>query len=338
MARRHPDPIHVSYLQRAAGLGYGIERLFDSVRSRLPDTIDAHVHQAPYAGTHPFRILRNCVWARGRQGEVNHITGDAYYLAVGLCSRRTVLTIHDCVALNRLTGWRKLVIRWLWYRLPTWRARMVTVISEEARRELLSYVRIPEERVRTIPNCIGDEFQASPKAAWPERPVLLHIGTTPNKNLANLGRALKGMPVEVRIIGRPTEKDHAVLAECGISYTFAAGLSDEQIVQEYEASDAVVFASTYEGFGLPIVEAQAVGRPVVTSALPPMSTVAGQGACLVNPHDPLSIREGVTRILASKPYRDELIQSGYANAQKYRVQRIVDQYVAIYEEIATRRA
>ena len=58
-----------------------------------------------------------------------------------------------------------------------------------------------------------------------------------------------------------------------------------------------MFASTYEGFGLPILEAQAIGRPVITSQQPPMCDVAGKGAVLVDPFDPSAIRHGLERIV-----------------------------------------
>jgi glycosyltransferase involved in cell wall biosynthesis len=333
MAVERPAPIHVSYLQRAAGVGYSIERLFDNVRSRLPDTIDPHVHLAPHAGTRPSRILRNCLWARKHQGQVNHITGDAYYLALGLRSRRTVLTIHDCVSLRRLTGWRKWVIHWLWYRLPTWRAGVITVISEEAKRELLSYVHIPEERIRTIPNCVGDEFQPAPRPEWPERPLLLHIGSTPNKNLTRVSQAIRALPVRLRIVGNPEDCELRLLEECGIDYSLASNITDQQMVEEYRSCDAVVLASTYEGFGLPIVEAQAIGRPILTSDLPPMSDIAGDTACLVNPYNVESIRCGVVRLLQNSAYREALVERGFLNVKKYRAENVAGQYASLYEEL-----
>ena len=76
-----------------------------------------------------------------------------------------------------------------------------------------------------------------------------------------------------------------------ISYTEQWGLSDQEILQHYRDCDMVVFASTYEGFGMPIIEGNATGRPVVTSNICSMPEVAGAAACLVDPFDCSSIRE-----------------------------------------------
>ena len=69
----------------------------------------------------------------------------------------------------------------------------------------------------------------------------------------------------------------------------------------------LTFVSTYEGFGLPILESQATGRPVVTSNVSSMPEVAGDAACLVNPYDADSIREGILRVINDDAYRKDLM-------------------------------
>ena len=152
--------MYVSHFQRARGVAVSIERLFDSIRSALPADVTPSVHRAPFAGTNPVRLAQNCLWARRRQRQVNHVTGDIHYLAIVLASRRTVLTIHDCVALHRLTGWRWWIVYLLWYWLPTWRAGTITTISEKTKGELLSYLPVSPDRVQVIPNCVWRRFPA----------------------------------------------------------------------------------------------------------------------------------------------------------------------------------
>ena len=72
----------------------------------------------------------------------------------------------------------------------------------------------------------------------------------------------------------------------------------EEVVALYQSCDAVCFVSTYEGFGLPILKAQAVGRPVLTSDISPLREVAGEGALKVDPLDVAAIRSGLTRLIA----------------------------------------
>ena len=73
-------------------------------------------------------------------------------------------------------------------------------------------------------------------------------------------------------------------------------LTDGELVEAYRRCDMVVFASLYEGFGLPILEAQAMGRPVITSNFRAMREAAGDGALLVDPYSVEAIRDAVLRI------------------------------------------
>jgi glycosyltransferase involved in cell wall biosynthesis len=130
------------------------------------------------------------------------------------------------------------------------------------------------------------------------------------------------------------EADRAELDRAGIRYRVSRGLSGGQMVRAYEECDLVVFASTYEGFGMPIVEANAVGRPLVMSNLEPMVSVAGGAACLVDPYDPASIRGGVLRVIQDPAYREELIRRGLENVRRFSSAAIAEAYLGVYRELA----
>ena len=85
---------------------------------------------------------------------------------------------------------------------------------------------------------------------------------------------------------------------------------------------------------MPIVEANAIGRPVVTSNLDPMSTVAGTSACLVDPFNPAAIREGVLRVIRDDVYRAELIAQGFENAKRFEAGVVAAQYANLYRQLA----
>jgi len=95
----------------------------------------------------------------------------------------------------------------------------------------------------------------------------------------------------------------------------------------------LVFASTYEGFGLPIVEAQATGRPVVTSNILSMPEVAGGAACLVDPFNVASIREGIAKVIQDSSYREYLVRLGFENVKRFQPENIAKNYLDIYTNI-----
>ena len=165
-------------------------------------------------------------------------------------------------------------------------------------------------------------------------PVILQVGARNNKNLSRVAASLSGIPCEFHIIGHLQEADRVELDRAGVRHRVSDELTDDQVLQAYEGCDLLVFASTYEGFGMPIVEANAVGRPVVTSNLEPMVSVAGGAACLVDPYDPESIRCGVLRLIQDSAYREELIQRGFENVKRFSPKAIAEAYLGIYLELA----
>jgi glycosyltransferase involved in cell wall biosynthesis len=102
----------------------------------------------------------------------------------------------------------------------------------------------------------------------------------------------------------------------------------------YRKADLVSFVSTYEGFGLPIIEAQATGRPVLTSGLHSMPEVAGDGAWFVDPFDVESIRSGFRALLGERTLRERLVAAGLRNVKRFDPRTVARQYSDLYREVA----
>lgn len=330
--------IRVTFVHRRRMTGhFSIERLFEVVRAALPADIEPDVWNCPYTSEGLFDRLGNIARATRHQGDVTHVTGDVYYVALLLDGSRTVLTVHDAVMLHRLTGLKRWLLATLWYRLPARRARFITTVSEFTRSELIAATGCPPEKVIVVHNPVDPLFTRVPKPFDSECPRILQVGTAWNKNLVRQAEALAGIRCHVDYIGVLSDAHRAALERAGVSYTARSAVSDDVLARAYAECDLLLFASTYEGFGLPIVEANVVGRPVVTGNTASMPEVAGDAACLVDPFDIASIRGGVLRVLADAGYREELVARGFENARRFAAPVIAERMAQIYRAVATGR-
>ncbi|OQY75932.1 MAG: hypothetical protein B6D44_00525, partial [Ignavibacteriales bacterium UTCHB2] len=202
---------------------------------------------------------------------------------------------------------------------------------EATKKEILRFVNCDPEKIKVIHVSVSPLFHKADETFNKEKPVILHIGTAPNKNLAGLIEAVKGMSCKLFIIGEPNKNILQKLNEYKIDYEVFVNLSEEELFEKYQACDILFFASTYEGFGMPIVEANIVGRPVITSNLYSMPEVAGNSALLVDPYNIDEIKNGINKIITDGNYRDELIHRGFQNAEKFHLKQMSYDYFNIYK-------
>ena len=200
-----------------------------------------------------------------------------------------------------------------------------------------SEIDLSKQRVYVIPNPVDPGFVYAPKVFNAQHPRILQIGTVERKNLLRTIEALKDLRCHLRIIGNLNKRALQLLNEFHIEYSNASNLTHAEIIEEYRKADIVNFPSTFEGFGMPVIEGQATGRVVVTSNISPMKEVAGEGAYLVDPYSVESIREAYTAILGSPSLRDNLLRKGQENVKKYRAENIACQYLRVYAEITNKK-
>lgn len=310
---------------------FSIESVFEIVRGAWPDGTCPDIWMLPRPGVSTWNLLYLFRKALSvPRDTVFHVTGDALYTVFALPRRRTTLTVHDCVFLHRRTG----VKRWLLLKFtldwPLRWCRLSTAISEQTRSEVVTCTGFDAERLVVIPNPVSPLVRYAYRPFPAARPRLLFFGITPNKNLIRTIEALRGLDVHLSIVGRPGSDILSRLVAAGLSYDISHGLTDEEVALKYAESDIVLFPSLYEGFGLPIIEGFASGRPVITSDRAPMRDVAGDAACLVDPEDTHSIRQGVARLCTDTDYREGLVRKGLERVERYRPGRIASEYAKVY--------
>jgi glycosyltransferase involved in cell wall biosynthesis len=310
-----------------------IELVFETVRAHLPPEVAVRVVTSSHYSSGVVPRLRAVLEARRLQGRITHVVGDIHYVTLLMRRRSTVLTVHDVEFLDRAGRLKRLLYGWLWLRLPVARSAVVTVPSEGSRQALVSTLG-QDPGVRVVPNPLRPGFVPARPSAGPGPPQVLLMGTWPNKNLPRSAEALRGLPVQVVLIGPVDDQQRALLDDAVPGWAHHAGPDDDGVVQLIRECHLLLFPSLHEGFGLPIIEAQATGRPVVTSDRPPMSEVAGGAAVLVDPEDVGSIRAGVLRVLEDAAAAEDLVRRGLVNVERFSPSAVAAQYAAIYTELA----
>lgn len=331
--------IDVTLLSRspAAGRHFSIERVVGDVVGVFPDDVRARRVEVPRRGVSPRAMLENCRFARRVRGDIVHLTGDVHYVLpfVPRPARR-VLTVHDLASLHRARGLRRRLIRLWWYVLPFRAADVVTTVSEETAADVRREFPRLSTPIVVVENPVSSCFRPPSTPRVPGRRVLA-IGTAANKNLPVLIEALAGSAVELRIVGELQDDQLALLRRHGIDWSATSSLGDEELAAEYHAADVLAFVSLSEGFGLPIVEAQASGLPVVTSDRPPMNRVAGEGAVLVDATDVGAVRTAIAGLLDDAVARAHLVSAGFANVTDRRPEAVARRYADVFRGLVALR-
>jgi glycosyltransferase involved in cell wall biosynthesis len=269
----------------------------------------------------------------------------------------TLITCHDVLAIRGAqgqfpqcpTGWSgKLLQRWILSGLR--RARHVLCVSAKTAADLKTLTGETGAQIRVVHNALTWNYR--PGAALPEvlnsrlglppgQPYFLHVGGNQwYKNRAGVLRifarvaamdefsrailvmAGKPLPPALLDVIREERLNGRVIQ--------APGVTNEELQALYGNALALLFPSLEEGFGWPIVEAQACGCPVITSGRPPMSEVAGEAAIFIDPTDP---EAAAAAVVAGLERRERLRDAGLCNVKRFDEETIANQYFAFYEEI-----
>lgn len=165
----------------------------------------------------------------------------------------------------------------------------------------------------------------------------LFVGTTqPRKNLERLITAFNNLKNENLVIvgskGWLSDEIYHLPGKLGIedSIKFLGYVPDVDMPAIYSGAKALTFPSLFEGFGLPILEAQACGCPVLTSNTSSMPEVAGKGAIFVNPNSTQDIIRGIREI---EEVRDKIVKAGFENIKRFSWEKCARQTLEVLERV-----
>jgi len=194
--------LSVTYFYREPrDTGQSIEGIFSLVKTCLKDRMLIKEFFCS-AGLSRSANTRN---AGKYASDINHITGDVNFLALGLKGKKNILTIHDFGFYENPVHSKpvKLIYRLFWFYLPLKYVDRVTVVSEFTKSKLLQYFNYPQEKISVIPNPVKPVFVFT-ENEQPGNARILMMGTGKHKNLDNLIEAVKGGAYHIDIIGWPS--------------------------------------------------------------------------------------------------------------------------------------
>lgn len=267
-----------------------------------------------------------------------------------------VVTVHDLVWKHAGDTMRT-HSRYLDSLLMPEAARMadrVIAVSTHTAQDLIAEIPEIENKVSVVPLGISSLPAPTPRATLEQigidRPYFLFVGTLePRKNLPNLLKAYAKLPKDVRAAGLLVivggkgwggVNVPAMVQELGITDNVRIiGYASEEVLSTlYAHALFLAMPSLYEGFGLPLAEAMAMGTPVLTSNCASMPEVAGSAGLLVNPMNIDHISQGLLTLLTDDHLRRQLAEQARLNAARFSWERAAEQTLTIFDEaIETRR-
>lgn len=236
------------------------------------------------------------------------------------------------------------------------RARAIACVSTATQLDVERLVHGFKGPIRRVPNALHHDYRRLDAETVGRRlarlgglrdtnAYVLHVGSNQRrKNRECTLRAVAGIksswPGKLVLAGPPlTPELHSLAAELGITDRLVAVVRPDNAELEalYNGALATLFPSRYEGFGWPILEAQACGCPVICSDREPMREVAAGAAILCDPDDFAAFGRAVLELSSRPDRRAELARLGGENLRRYSRSLMISQYVALYEEILSAR-
>lgn len=252
---------------------------------------------------------------------------------------RTVVVVHGLeyeFLPQAYSWWERLYMRWS-IRYSVRAASGVICVSENTRRDVARLYGVPEGKMTVIYEGY-DDSKLKVQGSKPETvtgdlksgvPYFLFVGRIEERK--NVGRIIRafgmfkertGMAHRLVLAGRPGYGYGDIISQvrdsrCKGDIVESGYVSDGEKWRLLAEAEAFVFPTLYEGFGIPILEAQSVGAPVIASDNSSVPEVAGDAAILVDPYDEQAISLAMERVCSDRTFRDGIIRRGHGNVRRF---------------------
>lgn len=315
----------------------GVQRYSDELSRRIvaAEDVDFVLHVPKGALPPSWATMRRVVV---RQAPVAGVIFEQLYLPVvtrghllvnfggmaPVLKLRQLVTFHDATPFRFPQTYRRSFVSFYLfaYLVISRTARRVITVSKFSAQELAEILRVSPSRFLVVPcaaDSLSDATAKEPNLLWQDGSYLL-VGTlAQHKNLAVPARALAASGRRVVVAGAVGSAKVFSYASTpfGDNVVLAQHLTDAELRWLYEHARALVFPSFYEGFGLPVLEAQTLGCPVIASNRASIREVGGEGALYFDPSDPAELLRHADLLERDAVAAAHLVARGRRNAARF---------------------
>lgn len=263
---------------------------------------------------------------------------------------KKVLTIHGLIFL-RFPKYYTFIER----KIRLWKLRngakqadVVIAISEQTKRDIMEFLKVPEDKIRVVYPCCHNVFKQNQSTQFLESVKLkfnlpnrfiLNVGTVEErKNLLNIVKAINGTEIPLVVIGRKAkyfQKIQKFLKKNKLEKQvyFLENVSTEELAALYKLADIFVYTSVFEGFGIPVIEALFSGTPVITSNVSSLPEAGGENSVYIDPNNFEDIRAKIIFLWNNEAERSRRVEKSLQFVQQFSDENIAKQLMKVYQDV-----
>lgn len=280
------------------------------------------------------RLPINYSHIAGRKADINLFF--TYQIPRVKFSGLTISTIHDVIPLKTEVESESLKIKYLkTIQYTAEHSDYIITVSESSKKDIIEVLNYDKNKIIVIPNGVhfSQYYQKYTDAQinniknkynLPKKFILYMGGMRKHKNVDNLIKAYSLLKQSIKeeyhlVISQGTSELRQLTEQLGLKdlIHFTPFIEEEDKVIVYKSASLFTFISSYEGFGIPIIEAQAAGVPVLTSSISSLHEIGKGNSIQVPPNDISAIQRELENILENEDLQHDLVKKGLINAQKY---------------------
>jgi len=246
--------------------------------------------------------------------------------------KKTFVVVHGLeyeIIKEAYSFWERFYMRYS-IKLSCFWAKKIIAVSKNTRKDLIELYKIPGNKIEVIYEGVSTNYESSTNIRIiPNEKYFLFIGRLEKrKNIEGIIEAFEilkekyNIPHKLVLAGSPgygyeSIKHKVESMNHKNEIIFPGFIKEEEKPELIKNADIFLFPTFYEGFGLPILEAQSLGIPVVTSNTSSLTEVGGDSVAYATPTEPISIADSIYKIISDESFKNAIIEKGYENVKKF---------------------